>query len=130
MTLDELTNTMFMLTLPCEKIPGYTFPEAINRCYGLIIGQYLGVSDEELLEDLFTAEVPSSDHMDIGRAFAAAMLRSSGNAYASARIIDTLKNFSGREVEPAVGKLLKVLEHYLIRSGDVKPPSDGEETSH
>lgn len=129
MTLDEMTNTMFRLAVPCEKLPGHTFPEAVNRCYGIIVGQYLGVGDDELVADLLTAELPSSDHMEIGRAFAAAMLRSSGNAYAAARVIDTLKSFSGREVEPPVAKLLKVLEHYLVRSGDVQKKPE-EETSH
>jgi hypothetical protein len=95
----------------------------------VIVGQYLGVSDERLIEDLLaTDHVAESDHMTVGRAFAAAMLRSSGNAYAAALVIDTLKEYSGKEVPADVGKLLKVLEHYVIRSGDVQQPEG--EASH
>jgi hypothetical protein len=129
MNLDELTKLMFRLAIPSDRLPGLTFPEALSRTYGVLLGQYLGVSDDRLIEDLLAPDhVAESDHMTIGRAFAAAMLRSSGNAYAAALVIETLKEYSGKEVPADVGKLLKVLEHYVIRSGDVQQPEG--ESSH
>lgn len=128
--LDELTSLMFRLASPAKPIPGPMFTEALSRSYMVMIGRHLGVSDEELVDDLLSpAAVSASDHETLGLAFAAAMLRTTGNAYASGIIIQTLEGYSGTKVSQPVGALLKVLESYLIRNGDIvnKEPTLGFE---
>lgn len=129
MSLDDLTKKMFDLAVPAKRMPGLTFPTALERTYGVLIGKHLGVSDAELMINLLGDGPSSTDHMVLGRAFAAAMLRSSGNAYAAADVIDTLKEYSGREVPTEVARLLGVLGQYAVRSGDLRAPTEEEQAA-
>lgn len=109
--------------------PGCTATQGTVRYLALCCMHYCMLNLGEWGEDsdaLLEGGESDDVYLQMGRAFAATTDRNMGNKYATLIIVDVLKWFSGKVVTEPQGELLKLLEDFMIASGDVRKSEEGD----
>ena len=109
----ELLRNLFTASLTATSdLPGVGVTKGQLRCAAVLIGEYLGLEDGELLE-LIHLHPGDTVAGRLAMGYSASMMVNTGNKYGLVMIGNVLKSFSGEKVSPEVAELLEDLEKHI-----------------